>query len=479
MGRRLATHLFEADEQPLLMNIIVKTRSGSLALVLRSSATSAGYPYYSLEWQQAGTADPSRYFIWQSELPWVCRSLAVLAARVDFSRFREDGLYPLLAQLGPSGGPVWFAQIQGGGANLTLRRYRDVWKDQEGEKNHTRYLIFESLGKYPLQIRLPEALVRSEALGDFARQCLAALDQEVQRLEEAFSLPPQPRDARSSSAFFQRVAARVRLKDDFRRLLAFPGMPVEQVEVSALQEPALIAALRACEQSRTPEEVSAELGQVLDERALSELLAWPQRYAPEVLRTGYVLTPVEQRKIVAVKDLKVYAADPLLSALQPTLPEPVPGPDRPVQPPQCTEQQLLAAQKRALSTTSLATALGKAAVPSTEWAQTINHFLRPPTALRMYRWRIFQQMTLAAGLACNLPGGLDDEPLLELQRLALLTHDVTHLFADDGGEDIRKHTEAACHRWRDLVQGRAQPLYLGVLPKRGEKTVAPARRGRK
>lgn len=460
------------------MNILVKTRSGSLALVLRSSATSAGFPYFSLEWQQAGSADPLRFFIWQSELPWFCRSLAVLAARLDFSRFREDGLYPVLAQIGPSGGPVWFVQLQGGGANLTLRRYRDVWKDQDGEKNHTRYLIFDSLGNFPLQIRLPAAFVRSEALGNFARQCLAALDQEVQRLEEAFSLPPQPRDAHSSAAFFQRAAVRVRVKDDFRRLLAFPGMSVEQVEVSVLQEPALVAALRACEQSRTPEEVSAELGQVLDGRALFELLAWTQRYAPEVLRTGYVLTPVEQRKIVAVKDLKVYAADPLLSALQPTRPEPVSGPDRPVQPPQCTEQQLQAARKRALSTASLSTAFGQAALPSTEWAQTINHFLRPPTALRIHRWRIFQLMTLAAGLACNLPGGLDDEPLLELQRLALLTHDVTHLFAEDGGDDIRKHTEAACQRWRDLLQGRAQPLFLGVLPKRGE-TSAPARRGRR
>ncbi|QDF04295.1 hypothetical protein [Myxococcus xanthus] len=461
------------------MNILVKTRSGSLALVLLTSASSAGFPYYSLEWHPSGSAEPSRYFIWQSELPWLCRSFAVLAMRLDFSRFRADGLYPLLAQLGPSGGPMWFAQIQGGGANLTLRRYRDIWKDQEGEKNHTRYLIFDSLGKFPLQLRLPAAFVHSEALGDFARQCLAALDQEVQRLEGAFSLPPQLRNERSSEAFFQRVAVRVPVKDDFRRLLAFPGMPVEQVEVSALHEPALVAALRACEQSRTPEEVSAELGQVLDGRALFELLAWTQRYAPEVLRTGYILTPVEQRKIVAVKDLKVYAADPLLSALQPTLPEPVPGPDRPVQPPQCTEQQLLAARKRALSTASLSTAFGQAALPSTEWAQTINHFLRPPTALNIYRWRIFQLMTLAASLACNLPGGLDNEPLLELQRLALLTHDVTHLFAEDGGDDIHKHTEAACHQWRDLLQGRAQPMYLGVLPKRGEKTSAPARRGRR
>ncbi|RKG74224.1 hypothetical protein D7W79_23480 [Corallococcus exercitus] len=448
-------------------------------MVLQSSATSAGFPYYSLEWQQAGSAAPLRFFIWQSELPWLCRSLAVLATRVDFSRFREDGLYPLLAQIGPSGGPVWFAQIQGGGANLTLRRYRDVWKDQDGAKNHTRYLTFESLGKFPLQIRLPAAFVNSEALGDFAQQCLAALDQEVQRLEKAFSLPPQLRDARSAAAFFQCVAVRVRVKDDFRRLLAFPGMPIEQVEVFAFQEPALVATLRACEQSRTPEEVSAELGQVLDGRALYELLAWTQRYAPEVLRTGYVLTPVEQHRIVAVKDLKVYAADPLLSALQPTLPEPVFGPDRLTHPPQCTEQQMLAARRRALSTTSLATAFGQVALPSTEWAQTINHFLRPPTALRIHRWRIFQLMTMAASLACNLPGGLDDEPILEFQRLSLLTHDVTHLFADDGGDDIRKHTEAACHQWRDLLQGRAQPIYLSVLPKRGEATSAPARRGQR
>ncbi|KFE70251.1 hypothetical protein [Hyalangium minutum] len=370
---------------------------------------------------------------------------------------------------------MWFAQIQNGEAHLTLRRYRDTWTPQNGEKTHTRYLVFDRSGRFPLQIRLPAAFVRSEAMGDFARQCIAALGGEVQRLEGAFSLPAG-QDARSPRAFFQQVAVRLRVKDTFRRILAFPGMPVEQVEVSMLQEPALVAALRACEQSRTPEEVSAEMGQLLDARALSELLAWPQRYAPEVLQTGYILTPVEQRKLVAVKDLKVYAADPLLTALQPTLPALTSGPERPVLPPQCTEQQLLAARKRALSTTSLSTAFGQAALPSPEWAQTIHQFLRPPPALRIHRWRLLQLMTLAACQSCNLPGGLEDAPLLDLQRLALLTHDVTNLFAEDGSEDIRAHTEAVRQQWRDLLQGRSTPLPLAQLPKRGEEA-APARQG--
>ena len=460
------------------MNVLVKTRGGSLALMQSDSPTSSGYPYYRLEYQQTSAQMPVRFFIWQNELTWLCRSLSVLATCLDLSRFQADGLYPLLANLGPAGGCVWLAQLQSGTAHLTLRRYRDVWKTPQGEKSHTRYFTFDRVGKFPLQIRLPASFVQAEVLGDFARRCVAQLDSEAERLKQSLASAAQELEGLPARAFFQQVAVRLKVKNEFRQTLAFPGMPTGGAEVSVLREPAVAAALKACEQSRTLEEVSAELGQALDGRALLELLAWTQRYAPDVLRTGYILAPVEQRKSVAVKDIKVYAADPLLSALQPAPPEAAQGPERPVQPPQCTEQHMLAARKRGLSTVSVSTSLGQAALPSPEWATTIHNFLRPPAALRIHRWRVLQLMTMAVGMASNLPGGLDGEPLLDLQRLALLTHDTRYLFSEeDAGSDIRDLTERAHRQWRNLLQGRAGPLPLSELPKRGE-APAPSRRGR-
>jgi len=404
-------------------NLLAETSLQGRPLKLARSAqpTRTGLPYFELVYEAASR--PSVYRIWANELIWFTTALSKAVAGGFRSGAMPGSSHALAFDPTGSGGQSIWLTVDGEDPRLIVRRYQNSRQGADDGQNHfTRYLTFDRSG----QIQFPMA---QDALSAFCAQARESLHRNASQILDAIGLPSNSFDA-AGLGVFQSLSAAILAG---QRTLVLPGQELDATHSHwPLAKPAQLMALEAASGKKTFAEVEASLEHILDQRTLKSLLDWPRRYAREVLGFGFVLNQHDPITISSVRATKAFASDPLLTSLDLKPPTSKPAKGTWARIPQGPAQILDKVMKEPDCCSGVtSTPMGDVPIPSNTMRREILGLLAPAAGLRMYRWKILQFLEFWSAAACNLPGGIHEDPVFELQRLALLEGDVRALFQNE------------------------------------------------
>lgn len=373
-----------------------------------------------------------RFFIWPNEFRWFLRSLRALSDYVDVKRFLDapEARYPLLFDLKATGGIAWFAVTRDSSVELRIVRYDYRYKKKNGPSQFARYCVPN--WRFSLTFPLDPSML--EELGAMAAHWGDWVDAEARAIAERFGAArwsPAPQEV------WDRVLVPARQGTGCEPVQ--PGVaPTGATPV--LQAGLFATVLAACATPRVASEIPTIVHAPLSPQFCQRLLTWTTRYDAEALAGGYLVSfpdPVSEgnnarnTRMMAIRDGKVFAADPLFLTYAQATPKPGQALGAPLIAPACTPSMTEAAVKKRLTGGSLDTAFGRAVTPSAAFAKTIAALVSSAGIPALQRWKVLQLMALRTAGFANLPQGCDQGLVLEAERCALLIRDANLLFANE------------------------------------------------
>ena len=401
--------------------------------------------------------------IWGSELPDFFDGLdRVTRMHFDDVDWPKDGLYPLRVANAVAGGLGWFVYVRNDQKYLVLRRFATSFRPSGGDdRAYTKYYRWAKRGRQLWEARFSIEMARGMLTG--------FLDVLTERLTEFFGLRgSESEDSKDSNVrelvrLAQRMTVAGVLRGKRRTMLIDCGIPnAQSFDVNTLDEDPIQLALSECAMARTFSQISEATDYVLDEESFKYLLPWTCRYDDRALREGFFAGPHSNpagEALIAVRDKKTFAADPLLSISSGSkLTASNANRSDWVASPQFSTKPFDAAIEQGLAAGEIHTALGKAPLPCEDRSKAQLKLAAAPDGLSKHRWKVLQLMHIFAAQGANMliMRGFnfdEDDLMLQIQRTALAMGDVDNLFDDDDKGPCRELLEQTREVYARTVSG--------------------------